>query len=194
MNKYGDEEFIQILREGQENARNKDIQKGTVYVDDKQLQFREYEIIKNQLWMWLPDEFTLLGKELMRIKYPNESRPDIIYTNPEATVNVSFSHKRERFSAGEEEELRDYMGEIIQNMYPTSSILDKGLVQAGEKAASWMDFVTPAIDTKIYNLMFFSPLKGRLLMGSCNCLAHDQEDWKALFLQMIATLRMADKT
>ena len=44
---------------------------------------------------------------------------------------------------------------------------------------------------QIYNLMFFTPLKGRLFMGSCNCFAQDQEDWKDLFVQMIASIRTA---
>ena len=139
--------------------------------------------------MWLPNEFTLLGKELVKMKYPNESRPDLIYTNPETTVNVSFSHKWEKLAAGQEGEVRDQIGEVIQNLYPTCSIMTRESVPAGESEAAWMDFVTPAIDVPIYNLMFFTPLRGRLLMGSCNCLAQDQEDWKELFVQMIATIR-----
>lgn len=191
MNKYGDEGFIEILREGQEDARNKDIRKGSVFAGDQELLFQEREILKGQMWIWLPDGFTLLGKELVKVKYPNESRPDLIYTNTETTVNISFSHKREKMDAGQEGEVRDQIGEVIQNLYPTCGILDRGSVRAGEHEAAWMDFVTPAIDTPIYNLMFFTPLRGRLLMGSCNCLAQDQEDWKELFVQMIATIRTA---
>ncbi|MDE6971322.1 MAG: hypothetical protein K2P69_16460 [Eubacterium sp.] len=191
MKKHGDEGFIEMLREGQEDARNKDIQKGSVFVDDEELQFHEREILKNLMWMWLPDEFTMLNKMMIKVKYPNENRPDIIYSNKETTINVSFSHKRDKLLAGQEEEVRDYMGQVIQRLYPTSSIIDKEVVSAGENKVAWMDFVTPAMDGQIYNLMFFTPLKGRLFMGSCNCFAQDQEDWKDLFVQMIASIRTA---
>lgn len=191
MKKYGDEGFISMLREGQEDARNKDIRKGSVFAGDQELLFKEREILKSKLWIWLPDTFALLGKELLRIKYPNENRPDIVYTNPETTVNVSFSHKWEKLDAGQEGEVRDVIGQVIGKLYPTCSILSRESVQAGEHEAAWMDFVTPAMDTQIYNLMFFMQLKGRLLMGSCNCLAQDQEEWKDLFVQMLATVRTA---
>lgn len=191
MKKYGDEGFISMLREGQEDARNKDIRKGSVFAGDQELLFKEREVLKSKLWIWLPDTFALLGKDLLRIKYPNENRPDIVYTNPETTVNVSFSHKREKLDAGQEGEVRDVIGQVIGKMYPTCSILSRESVQAGEHEAAWMDFVTPAMDTQIYNLMFFMQLKGRLLIGSCNCLAQDQEEWKDLFVQMLATIRTA---
>ncbi|MDE6887897.1 MAG: hypothetical protein K2P45_04530 [Eubacterium sp.] len=194
MKKFGDEGFIEILREGQQDARNTHIQKGSVWAGDTQLQFQEREIIKDLLWIWMPKEFAPLGKELIKIKYPNENRPDIIYSNQETTVNVSFSHKQEKLEAGQEEELRDYMAVVIQNLYPTCSILHKESVTLGENLVAWMDFVTPAIDMQIYNVMFFTPLKGRLLMGSCNCLAQDKEDWQDLFVQMLASIRTERKS
>lgn len=191
MKKYGDEDFIEILRESQEEARNKDIRKGSVFAGDQELVFQEREILKNQMWIWLPDEFAPLGKEMVKIKYPNENRPDLIYSNTETTVNVSFSHRLEKLTAGQEREVCDSVGQVIQNLYPGCNMIGKDTVLAGELEVAWMDFVTPAMDAQIYNLMFFTRLKGRLLMGNCNCLAQDREDWKGLFLQMLATIRTA---
>lgn len=191
MKKYGDEGFIWMLRKGQENAKNTDIQKGSVLVGDKEVLFQEREIFKNQMWIWLPKDFELLGKEFVKIKYPSENRPDIIYSNPETTVNVSFLHKQEKLAAGQEAEVRDYLSHVVHNLYPSCGILDKNSVQAGENEAAWMDFLAPAMDSYVYNMMFFTPLKGRLLMGTCNCPESDKEDWKELFVQMIATIRTA---
>lgn len=193
MKEYGDELFIRMLRESQEEARNQDIRLGSVFVEDQELVFQEQEIWKEQLWMWMPDTFAPLGRELMRIKYPNENRPDDIYSNSQATVNISLSHKQEKMEPGETREVRDYMGQIIENLYPSSSISDQNVVKAAEHEheIAWMDFVTPAMDMQVYNLMFFTPLRGRLLMGSCNCPAQEQEDWKGLFLQMLASIRTA---
>ncbi|MCI8892914.1 MAG: hypothetical protein HFH34_16610 [Eubacterium sp.] len=193
MKEYGDEAFIRMLQENQEEAKNKDIRQGSVFVEDQELVFREHEILKEQLWMWMPDTFAPLSRELMRIKYPNENRPDHIWSNPQTTINVSFSHRQEKMEPGEAGEVRGYMGQVIGHLYPSSSILDQDLVKADqhEHEIAWMDFVTPAMDTQIYNLMFFTSLKGRLLMGSCNCLAHEQEEWKGLFIQMILSIRTA---
>ncbi len=83
------------------------------------------------------------------------------------------------------------MKEIVEKVQPASEMLEAGTVEAEKGRLAWFDFVTPAIDTDIYNLMFFSALKGRLLIGSCNCLKGDYEDWRGLFLQMLGTVRHA---
>lgn len=191
MKEYGDEAFIRMLQENQEEAKNQDIRQGSIFVEDQELIFQEHEILKGQLWMWMPDAFAPLSKELVRIKYPNENRPDHIWSNPQTTVNVSFSHRQEKMEPGETGEVRDYMGQVMEHLYPSSNILDKDIVKSDthEHEIAWLDLVTPAMDTPIYNLMFFTPLGGRLLMGSCNCLAHEQEDWKGLFIQMISSIR-----
>ncbi len=95
MEKYGDESFINPLRKNREDA-DRDIRKGKILAAGKILAFREREIIKNLLWMWLPDEFGPLSKEMALFKYFNENPPDIIYTNTKTTVNITFSHKKGR--------------------------------------------------------------------------------------------------
>lgn len=192
MENYGDEGFIRFLRNSQEAARNKDIQKGSVYAGDKELVFHEREILKKQLWMWIPDEFAPLGKEMARVKYPSEQRPDLIYTNPETTVNVSFSHKQDKMDDGQEVSVRDCMEPLIKKLYPSCSV-DHGSVQAVDHEVAWLDFVSPAMDLPVYNLMFFTTVKNRLLLGSFNCLEADQDNWKDFFTQMLATIRTADK-
>ncbi len=190
MKEYGDEGFINLLREEREETV-KNIKDGTVLVAGENIDFQEREVLQGKMWMWMPDGFGPLSKELARLKYPNENRPDVIYTNAETTVNITFSHKRETLKEGQEEEIRGYMKEIVEKVQPASEMLEVGTVEAEKGRLAWFDFVTPAIDTDIYNLMFFSALKGRLLIGSCNCLEEDYEDWKGLFLQMLGTVRHA---
>ncbi|HBI62282.1 MAG TPA: hypothetical protein DDY31_13895, partial [Lachnospiraceae bacterium] len=114
--------------------------------------------------------------------------------NKETTVNVTFSHKREKLKEGEEEEIRNYMKEIVKRVQTSSEMIEEGTVKTEEGCLlAWFDFVTPAIDTDIYNLMFFSSLGGRLLIGSCNCLDADREDWKVFFMQMLGTVRYCAK-
>ncbi len=94
MKEYGDEGFINLLREEREETV-KNIKDGTVLVAGENIDFQEREVLQGKMWMWMPDGFGPLSKELARLKYPNENRPDVIYTNQETTVNITFSHKRE---------------------------------------------------------------------------------------------------
>lgn len=192
MEKYGDEDFIQILKERQEEARNRDIRQGNVFINGSDMAFHEREIIKRQLWMWLPDEFDLLSQDMARLKYPAEGRPDIIYTSQDMTVNISFSKKTAGMRPGEEEMIRDNVKVMIRRLYPPGSFIDAQTEEAEKSRLAWFDFVSPALDMDIYNLMFFTSLHGKLLTGACNCLSGDKDDWKDVFLQMLASVRTAD--
>ena len=100
-------------------------------------------------------------------------------------------YKQEKLEPGEEKEICGYLGQIVRNLYPTGDVLGESCVQAGENEVACVEFVTPAMDGTIYNMMFVTSLKGRMILGTCNCLKEDQEDWRDLFVQMLETIRTA---
>ncbi len=191
MEQYGDERFMNVLRNRQVLSRNKDIQQGPVFVGEEPLQFAEREIIKKKFWIWLPENFTLMSRQLAKMKYLNENRPEIIYMNEMGDVNIAFSHKKDNIQDGQEVQMRDLVEQIILRLYPSSQTIEKQICQIGEKQVAWFDFISPALDADVYNLMFFSSIGKRLFVGSCNCTKQDQDVWKPLFLQMIACMRFA---
>lgn len=191
MERYGDERFMNALKNRQVLSRNKDIQQGPVFVHDEPLQFAEHEIIKKKFWIWLPENFTLMSRQLAKLKYLNENRPEIIYMNEMGDVNLAFSHKKDKLQDGQEVQMRDLMEQIIFRLYPSSQAIEKQMSQVGDKQVAWFDFITPALDADVYNLMFFSSIEKRLFVGSCNCIKQDQDVWKPLFLQMLACMRFA---
>ena len=188
MKEYGDEGFINLLREEREETV-KNIKDGTVLVAGENIDFQEREVLQGKMWMWMPDGFGPLSKELARLKYPNENRPDVIYTNQETTVNITFSHKRETLKEGQEEEIRGYMKEIVEKVQPASEMLEAGTVEAEKGRLAWFDFVTPAIDTDIYNLMFFTSVRGRLCSGSFHCESSRAAAWKPVILKTFQSFR-----
>ena len=72
MKEYGDEGFINLLREEREETV-KNIKDGTVLVAGENIDFQEREVLQGKMWMWMPDGFGPLSKELARLKYPNEN-------------------------------------------------------------------------------------------------------------------------
>lgn len=190
---YGDEGFIQILKERLETAWNRDITQGAVRIQETELEFDEYELIDEQLWMWVPDEFELLEQELAEMKYPDENRPDRIYSSGDGTVNISFSIKDENMQPQETEAVRDHAWRLLQERYPKSCFPDRQTAEAENCQPAWFDCILPAQDMDIYNLMFFVSVNGKFLLGSFNCPAQDMDGWKDIFLQMLETVRICDR-
>ncbi|MDE7312396.1 MAG: hypothetical protein K2N87_12385 [Eubacterium sp.] len=209
---YGDEGWISLLQDRMEKARNRKIQKGSVLVGGEELVFAEREIIKDRLWMWLPNTFALLAEEAVKCKYPDANRPQQVYTDQETDVNICFTLLEGEIEKDGETafEYCDDIVQYVQQYKPECSILKQAVVKAKEKKVPWLAFVSQAEDTQMYNLMFFTVLDlkkdadsdrdrigagradtaGNLLLGTCNCLAQDEDVWKGIFVQMLVSMRI----
>ncbi len=53
-----------------------------------------------------------------------------------------------------------------------------------------MDFITPAVDSRIYNLMFATSLENRLMIGTFNCTTNHLEEWKPLAGEIINSIKV----
>ncbi len=197
MKTYGDEGWISLLQDRMERARNRKIQNGSVFVGDEALGFAEREIIKDRLWMWLPEQFQKMPARMAKQKYPNAACMQQIYTNLEMTIDLCFMLPAGEIEKDDEEvfAFRDDIAQYVQQQYAPCEKLKRAVVKAGEVKVPWLEFVAPAEDTQIYNLLYFVALDvnkdtaAELLLGACNCPAQDADDWKNIFLQMLASMR-----
>jgi len=196
MKTYGDEDFIFLANE-LENQRNKQeepeyenhINDGYIIIAHTKFPFKEEVISDDEFSMILPEMFSVMSHEMAQIKYPSQSRPDFILTNPETTINLTFFHKDDEVTNADIEEVKNAIQEIMMRLHPTSKVIDSTVIEVQERNIAYFDFVSSAIDTNVYNLMFFFSLSGTLLMGSFNCLHQDMDDWKEIFIQMLQSVK-----
>ena len=87
------------------------------------------------------------------------------------------------------DEVKNAIQEVVMRLHPASKVIDSTVIDALGHNIAYFDFVSAAIDTNVYNLMFFFSLRGTLLMGSFNCLQQDMEDWKEVFIQMLQSIK-----
>lgn len=193
MKQYGDEDFIFLIKEEAEADETKvlhenNIQNGYVILHDEKITFQEFPVIKGEFSMVLPEMFEPMPKNLAELKYQSANRPDIILTNPATTINLTFSYKTTKMREEETEVAKDAIQKVIMKLHPESSVIESKVIHLQNMNIAYFDFVTPAIDSDIYNFMFFFSLKERMMMGAFNCLEQDQYDWKELFIQMLESV------
>ena len=58
------------------------------------VQLEERSVLGGKVVLLLPVTFELMGEEMLRLKYPAERRPTVVYTNPAGSVNVALNHTR----------------------------------------------------------------------------------------------------
>lgn len=149
--------------------------------DNYEIKLNEEEIIKTKYYdfddgkfsLKIPESFDLMEKEIIEIKYPNDRRPNIVYTNEDTSINIAISLTNTEIT--DVEEYTRLVKEVFSELYGEVEIkiYEKNNHKIGE-----IKLISPALDTTIYNNMMFFELDGKLRIVTFNCISKLQEEWE----------------
>jgi len=138
----------------------------------------------------LPTEVEPLTQEDMQIKYPSESRPEMVFSNEDTTLNFMFSNiDAAEDVAAQCPEYRHLMKQLHPN-YAFFSVGSKEL--ENNRKIAWFDFCGNGLDGDIYYLYCFVSIPGKSngnILCIFNCPFDLRSEWEPLFLQMAETLK-----
>lgn len=137
-------------------------------------------ILSDKVEILIPKSFSIMSDEMAEFKYPMESRPTIIYTDEAASVNVAFNYTDTALSDDQISDFLSQMEEMVSNLYPSADWKNVEKKTINENDVGVLEFVSPAIDTEIYNLIWFCALDGRLLISTFNCTLEQLEEWEPI--------------
>ncbi|MFD1256054.1 hypothetical protein ACFQ3S_04545 [Mucilaginibacter terrae] len=135
------------------------------------------KILGDSIEILIPKDFGVMTQEMIQVKYPSNSRPTLVYTNAKGTTNIAFNHSANKITALQISMVKEYLLKTFKNMYPSAEWKSEGIKTINNKQVGYMELVTSAIDQKIYNLIFFTELDGRLLICTFNCLDKQSANW-----------------
>ncbi len=201
-----DEEVIEMTKQARQKKRLENLEKqlvhtdvvqaikdGQLMIEDETIEFTKMDFYDGQIQMRIPAAFEVMESDLMDIKYPSSRRPDYIYTSESTSINVTLKIMEQQIKAEELEDFTQTMMEILQKMQPTTKMLDIGFNEVNDVQIGYFDFITPALDNKIYNLMFLFIVGENVTMGSINCLKKEMNIWKPIAYGMMETISIQNK-
>jgi len=141
------------------------------------VELEKRKILNDKVEILLPKEFEIMSEDMMKLKYPSERRPTLVYTDKTGGINVAFNHTASNATQQQIDAYKDNFVSMFKNLYPTAEWRGTGTNEINGRKVGYIELTTPAIDTKIYNLMFFTDLDGRLLLCTFNCVDKKQKDW-----------------
>jgi hypothetical protein len=121
-----------------------------------------------------------MSKEMAQIKYPSERRPTEIYTNDSGSVNVAFNLTTNRSTEDKLEETFNSLRSTFQQLYKNAEWKNDGIVEIGNKKVGYMELVTNAADTKIYNRIWVCVMEDKLLLATFNCTNEQMNEWEPI--------------
>ena len=201
-----DEEVIEMTKHARQKKRMENIENqllhtdivkaikdGQLMIEDETIAFTEISFYEDQIRMCMPTSFDVMEPELMDIKYPSSRRPDYIYTSESTSINVTMKIMEQQIKAEELEDFTQTMMNILQKTQPTAKMLDIDMNEVNDVQIGYFDFIMPALDNKIYNLMFLFRVGENVTMGSINCLQKEMNIWKPIAYGMMESISVENK-
>jgi hypothetical protein len=134
-------------------------------------------VLDGRVTLLLPVDFAPMSQEMMKLKYPAERRPAVVYTNERGTVNIALSHTSDRMPPDEVPSFHKSLEATFKRLYPSAQWFQSDVVTMNERTWFLLELRTPAIDTDVRNIMMGTSVDGRLLLISFNVTSELEEEW-----------------
>lgn len=154
-----------------------------------QKEMEKKSLLNDRIELKIPSEFVLIsGSDEIK----GNSRPDerIIFTHPSSRINVVLNYTRNRLSHdGIAEYLKQYMI-LLKDRYPTASWMDYGIQEINDRQIAYLEILAPGVEQSVYNLLFFTNLKERMLICTFTCTEDMLQEWRATGYEIMGSFRV----
>lgn len=145
-------------------------------------------LLNDKVALKIPTSFDLMSEEMIKLKYPSERRPTLVYSNKSGGINVALNLTQNHANQELIQAYKDNFVQTFKNLYPSAEWKDSGVKTINGRKVGYLELVTPAIDTEIYNLMFFTDLEGKLLLCTFNCTKNHIDEWAPTAMEIMNSL------
>lgn len=132
-------------------------------LDGERIAFAERPLLNDKISIWLPRTFTEMGEREIELKYPSSYRPPLILTDPTGRSIFLFNLTPSELT---DEELEAFTSEMIYILHHTQKLTEwyaDGVCKVYGRRVGYCEFMTPALNTRLYNLTFLQLWKGMRL-------------------------------
>ncbi|MFX3633297.1 MAG: hypothetical protein ACE3L7_30550 [Candidatus Pristimantibacillus sp.] len=164
-----------------------DVRQPIVRIGTEMVPFMKQRLLEDKIAVYMPKSFKLMTPSAAAIKYPSERRPGLIFTNDIGTINLAFNYTVNPLDESDIEPFRDAMVEMLKRMQPVLQWYEDGIKEIDGRSIGYCEFLTPAMNVNLYNLMFFVSLEDRALLCTFNCIEDEMVDWKKIAINIMDT-------
>lgn len=154
------------------------------------IELQTKSLLNNKVELKVPKDFEIMSDEMMKLKYPSERRPTLVFTNKSGGINVALNLTKNKANQDLMVQYKENFVKTFKSMYPSAEWIESGIKEVNGKKVGFLELITPAIDTKIYNLMFFTDVEGQLLLCTFNCTEKSVKEWEPTAKEIMTSLKI----
>ncbi|MBO5145201.1 MAG: hypothetical protein J6C19_06650 [Lachnospiraceae bacterium] len=152
--------------------------------------FRDHSIIEDKAVMRMPEDFTPRTEDEIASVYFLGSRPGYVFSNGYLNFMTAFNWTNNLMPDASIFDFTKFAKDAIDRIGPKTHFMNEEKITQEGTSLAILQFVSQTIDSVNYNVMFFTSLEGRLLIGS---VTFDQKYAKRLLplvLEMVKSFRI----
>lgn len=159
-----------------------------MYINNELITFSEVSLFNNQVTIMLPESFVDLPSGLAKIKYPSDQRPQIIKSSMDTTTNFAFNLFNTFIKESQIVDATTQFKDIIARVNP-AYVFYHFKIEENPKIIGWFDFKSYSVDANVYNLVYLTVVRNKLLHGMFSCLYKDALEWQDVLPQIMQTVK-----
>ncbi|RDY27781.1 hypothetical protein [Lachnotalea glycerini] len=165
---------------------------GMVEIHKIPVGFAERTLLDDKIAIWMPEDFEEFTQEEINAVYLLGNKPDVVYGNAYLNFSIGF-----HFTSNEVP--NEYMGDfnkiakmILEKSGPKVTIYSEKVKKKGNHIVSSMELVSHTVTDAIYNVMFYSSLNGKVLIGFINFNYKYLNRYKTIAKEMLESFRFIE--
>jgi len=186
-----DEKIIAVVSEKEDELTQRKLKEDKIneFIKDMKTneEIEQKTFYNEKFKLYLPKYIAEMSKEHIKIKYPNENRPKLLYSNDIDSINIGINIiDDDKFVKEDVKEFRDIMLGAFLSANPSSKEIEKAELE--EKNIAYYAFDNFAIGGAMYNFVFVFLIGEALVVVNMNCSIKDMEENEILFNAIMHTV------
>jgi hypothetical protein len=167
---------------------------GMINIHKIPVTFGERTLLNEKIAIWMPEDFRQFSQEEINAVYLLGNKPDFVFGNSYLGFSLGFHYTSNEVP-------NEYMGDflkiakmVLEKSGPKVNIYSEKVKKTGNHIVSSLELVSHTVTDTIYNVMFYSSLEGKVLIGFINFNYQYLNRYKTIAEEMLMSFRFIEDT
>ena len=154
------------------------------------IEFDTKALLGNKIELKIPKGFVIMSDDMAKLKYPPARRPTLIYTNETGAISVALNLTSDRATQAQLPAIKENLMHTYRHQYMGAREKWDDMKVINGRNVCFIEFSTPGAETSMYKMLFFTDVRGQLLLCTVDCTEKNIEQWKLAAKEMMASLKV----
>lgn len=164
-----------------------------IYIFAIPVVFKDIELLDGKARMRMPEDFTARTEEEIASVYCLGTKPQYVFSNGYLRFMVALNWTSNLIADGNIFDFTRFAKQAIERIGPKSRILNVEKLKKEAHNLAVLEFIAQTIDSVNYNVMFFTSLEGRLVIGSITFDQRFVKRLRPLTLEMAKSFQLVER-